>query len=534
MINTQHSRLLVITLLTGVFLLSSCTSRTTGTNVPSAPAAEPQATTADAARHASPAMEQTPEELLDTPFFKDLIEENEGAETRKPEPPKFKEISPLKTERISISLVDEGYREIYQLLSRAAGLNLVLAPQLESLLSGRTLTAEFQENSLETVLDTVSAILDISWREENSTLFIEPYVNKTFHLDFILSTNTSKFEVGGDVLGSTSSDENVQSPLTGSFKVAGDIGANVTDIYSNIEQTIGQLVQQDGEFMLNRQTGTVLVHTRPQRLKLIAGYIDNLRRKYTRQVLIEAQIMEVTLNKSKNLGIDWQQLILQASEVSLPTGIADEIVTLTGTTEGSDSMYSLAIQADKYSLTGVFRALRSYGEIKMLSNPRIKTMNGQSAMISVGQSVSYLKSLEEERDNNDDGSSDITITTEIGSIFDGILLGVTPVIKDDDSVSLHIVPIKSEIESLDQQQLGEGSYTITFPTVNLREISTVVDVKPNTLVMLGGLIQDKESDVTTEVPILADIPFIGKLFQQKSTSTEKVEMVIILKLKVLD
>ena len=133
----------------------------------------------------------------------------------------------------------------------------------------------------------------------------------------------------------------------------------------------------------------------------------------------------------------------------------------------------------------MFRALNQYGTVKILSNPRLNAMNGQSAVISVGQSVSYLSSLTKTTEGT--GQDQTTeYSTETGAIFDGILLGVTPIIKSNGSVTLHIVPIKSEIVELDQQQLSaDGSVQVTFPKVNLREISTVVDIKPKNLVVLG-------------------------------------------------
>lgn len=200
---------------------------------------------------------------------------------------------------------------------------------------------------------------------------------------------------------------------------------------------------------------------------------------------------------------------------------------------GTDSLYNIAIDTEDYSLTAVFSALKKYGNLKVLSNPRLKAMNGQSAVISVGQSVSYLKSLTRTTEGTGDDQT-VDISTEIGSIFDGILLGVTPVIKNDNSVTLHIVPIKSEIVSLDQQQLADDdSYSVTFPTVNLREISTTVNIRPKNIVVLGGLIMEREQEEETGLPILGDLPIIGRLFKEISTSKQTVEMVIILKIDVI-
>lgn len=450
----------------------------------------------------------------------------------KPPRPKFKNLSPIDTEKISISFVEEGYRQVFQILARSGGLNLVLDPSLEELIGNRKLTAEYQENPLRTVLDATCTILDVSWREKHSTLFIEPYINKTIHLDFISSISQSSFSVGGDVLGGND-DESVISPLTGSFEISGTISDTVTDIYSNIESTIGALLEENGSFILNRQTGTLMIKGRPRLIGEIESYLGELYRKYSRQVLIEAQIIEVNLSEGQQLGIDWQNIsVLSASETLQNLG--QTLVSVTGDSSGDDSFYNLTVDGDQYSVGGVIRALKSYGNLKVLSNPRLKALNGQSAVISVGQSISYLKSLTRTTEGSGDEQT-TEISTEVGAIFDGILLGVTPVIKNNGSVALHVVPIKSELVSLDQQQLGDGdAYRLTFPTVNLREISTVIEVKPGNLVVLGGLIMEREQEEENGLPILEKLPVLGWAFKTKKTSKEKVEMVVIIKLEVLE
>ncbi|BHH84483.1 pilus (MSHA type) biogenesis protein MshL [Desulforhopalus sp. 52FAK] len=454
-------------------------------------------------------------------------------EEKIPLKPKFKELSPLDRERISASFTEETYRPIFQILARAAGLNLVLAPELEQLIGGHSLTAEYQEIKVRTILDAICSIFDVSWHEEHSTLFIEPFISRTVHLDFAAGVNTSSFSVGGDVLGGTSgSSDDIQSPLTGRFEVEGAIDNTVTDIYTNIEATVSQRLEGNGEFLLNRQTGTLMMRARPRLINELEEYLETLHKKYSKQVVIEAQIIEVNLDESQSLGIDWQNINLFTSTEPI-LEVAQTLVNVSGSS--TDSLYNIAVDTQDYSLTAVFSALKQYGNLKVLSNPRIKAMNGQSAMISVGQSVSYLSSLTKTTEGTGDDRS-VDITTEIGSIFDGILLGVTPVIKEDNSVTLHIVPIKSEIVSLDQQQLSddsEDSYSITFPTVNLREISTTVNIRPHTIVVLGGLIMEREQEEESGLPFLSDLPFLGWAFKQVVTSKETVEMVIILKVDVI-
>ena len=411
--------------------------------------------------------------------------------------PKFKELSPLDMERINISFVEEGYRQVFQVLARAAGLNLVLDPQLEALLATEKLTAEYQQIEVRAILNAISNIFNVAWREEYGTLFVESYQHEIVHLDFLGSINTSNFSVGGDVLGGSGSggssggeSNNIENPLTGRFEISGKTSDAVVDIYTNIESTVGQMLKDNGQFVLNRQTGTLMMQGRPRLVQDIKKYLDQLREKYSRQVLIEAQIIEVNLNDKQQLGIDWSKFSLLASTEPIQA-VAQTVLDIAGNSSGNDSFYNLNLSSEYYSLGSVFRALNQYGTVKILSNPRLNAMNGQSAVISVGQSVSYLSSLTKTTEGT--GQDQTTeYSTETGAIFDGILLGVTPIIKSNGSVTLHIVPIKSEIAELDQQQLdAEGSVQITFPKVNLREISTVVDIKPKNLLVLGGLIMEQ-------------------------------------------
>ena len=455
--------------------------------------------------------------------------------------PKFKELSPLDMERINVNFVEEGYRQVFQVLARAAGLNLVLDPLLENLLATQKLTAEYQQIQVRAILDAISNILNVAWRDDHGTLFIEPYLQETIHLDFLGSVNKSNFSVGGDVLGGSGGDggssgggesNNIENPLTGRFEITGSTTDNVTDIYANIETTVGQLLKDKGEFILNRQTGTLMIQGRPRLIQQIKGYLNELHEKYSRQVLIEAQIIEVSLDNSQKLGIDWRNFSILASTEPLQN-IAQTVLNVAGNSSGNDSFYNLNLNAEYYTLGSVFRALKQYGNVKILSNPRLNAMNGQSAVISVGQSVSYLRSLTKTTEGT--GQDQTTeLSTEIGAIFDGILLGVTPIIKNDGSVTLHVVPIKSEIVDLDQQQLSADGYNrVTFPKVNLREISTVVNIQPNNLVILGGLIMEKNSEGEQGLPILGDMPVFGRLFKEKSTEKSRVEMVIIIQANVV-
>jgi len=447
--------------------------------------------------------------------------------------PRFKKLSPLDSERLSMSFIQEDAALVLQTLANVSSLNLVLSSELPP---NRKITAEYQEMTIRSILDATCRMLNVVWHEKHGTIYIEPYVEKILDLDFLASIRKSSFKVGGDVLGSSSGrqDQAASSPLSGHFGIEGGTDKSISDIYTNIEKTIEKMVAPDGSFSLNRQTGTLMVKARPDTMEDVEQYITALRNKYQRQVLIEAKIIEVGLNRKHQLGIDWRNVggLISSHALLASAGATVKIVPQVSQT---DSFYSMNISSKYSNIDGIFKALEEYGTLKVLSNPRLKTMNGQAAMLSVGRSVSYLRSLTQ----NSEGTGDNRTTdfeTEIGSVFDGIMLGVTPVIEDDDMVSLHIVPIKSDLVKLNTVSFGSliSPYQLTLPTVNLREMSTVSRIHSGDMVILGGLIMDFNDKEEVSVPILSDLPLVGRLFTMETRERKKVELVVILQVNIVE
>lgn len=477
-------------------------------------------------------------------------EEPRFQEKPKQPKPRFKALNPLDTERLSLSMVEQNYTQVLQILAHTAALNLIISPQTTAVLGDfNLLTIEFQEMTVREILDSVSKMLDVAWYEENGSLFIEPFISKKIDLDFLGSIRQSSFEVGGDVLGATGGGEG-SSPLAGSFVIQGGTTDAVTDIYTNIEASIARLLGSGGGaaatgagdgaaaggsagnsnsfFVLNRQTGHLLVRSRPGTVAEIENFIHLLREKYRRQVLIEAKIIEVGLNQKHALGIDWRSVNAFVSRTALRnasaiTGAVAPVFT------GSDSFYTLAMNLEHANINAIFRALEEYGELSVLSNPRLKAMNGQSSIISVGQSVAYLASVEREVEDER-----ISYTTETGSVFDGVLLGITPIIEQGGVITLHIVPIKSDLIKLETVSLGQDATQITLPRVNLREMSTVARVRSGDIVLLGGLIMESRDNDETGLPGLGNIPLVGRLFKYETNVKKRVELVVALQVKVIE
>ncbi|MFN3978588.1 MAG: type II secretion system protein GspD, partial [Sulfurihydrogenibium azorense] len=126
-----------------------------------------------------------------------------------------------------------------------------------------------------------------------------------------------------------------------------------------------------------------------------------------------------------------------------------------------------------------------------------------------------------------------TVTYIRRDILDGILLGVTPHIEDDGDITLNIIPIASKL--VGTKEFREGSTVVAEgPILSVKESGTVVRVKDNSTIIIGGLISKDESNTEKKVPLLGDIPVLGNFFKQKSKSQEVRELVIFMRVVKVD
>ncbi len=451
--------------------------------------------------------------------------------------PVFKKVSPLETRRLTLSLHQEDALGVFYLIAREAGLNLVITREVAEYLppEARLLTAEFHDYTLKEILEALCRILDLHYKIENGVIYIEAFEERLFDLSFLQTLRGAKFNLGGDVLGGVSgfsgrggsstggggTATEFVSPLKGQYEVSGETAKESTDIYKQLEASIKALLSKEGTFTFNRLTGNLFVRDHPSHVRRVAEFVERLKRRYSRQVLIEAKIVEVDLSQGHDLGIDWVTL----RDARLPT-------VSSATLDLRSGMPTLTFSYQhKPSFEGILKLLENYGQVHILSNPRIRVLHGQPALISVGRSVGYVREINREVISSENISQTQT-TVDTSAIFDGLLLGVTPHITDSGEVILHIVPIKSDLVELRREEFGTDT-AVTLPQVNLREMSTVIKVTDHDLIVIGGLILDKKNTETRSIWGLGRLPGIGALFTHSLKSASKVELVILLRVSLV-
>ncbi len=454
--------------------------------------------------------------------------------------PVYKDLSPLDTKVLSLSFKHEDFRNILFLIANQLGLNLVISKNVFDVVPPEKayLTLEFHDMTVRSILDAITDSLGLSYRIRNGILFVDAYQEKLFDLGFLTTLRGVKFDLGGDVLGgnvansvgsttSSSSSGNtseIVNPLKGNFELSGENRSQVTDIYRALEQNIKSLLSKNGVYTLNPYTGTLFVKDYVSNVKQISRFINTLKRRYKKQVLIEAKIIEVELSKQHQMGINWQALVKNDLKDTLNLS-------------AQSSFFWNNEQSFVFQFTGapyfdaIIKALENYGHVKILSNPRLRVVHAQPAMISVGRSIAYIKEIERQITSSDNLTT-VETNVQTSAVFDGLLFGVTPYIDADNTVTLHLVPITSNVLELQEKDFGDN-YAVTLPQISLRETSTVIRVHNNALVVIGGLILNKENSHTYAVPILGHLPGVGRLFRQDTKDYQKVELVILLKVRLV-
>jgi MSHA type pilus biogenesis protein MshL len=283
----------------------------------------------------------------------------------------------------------------------------------------------------------------------------------------------------------------------------------------------------------------MLVRTSPRKLKSISEFLLELKKKMQRQVIIDAQILEITLNDSFRFGIQWQYLasrIAKGTNIQFSLGVTGNIDKnpLTAIRLSSEQSpnpqtanpYS-ALAATDNAWSGIIDALQTFGTVKVVSNPHVRARHGQPALFTSGESKKYISKVTREKDD----SGEETYIPETSAVFSGILLGVIPFINNKQEANLQIFPIKSTLLNMNPKKVGD--IEISLPKIEVKNVSTNVKVHNNDIVILGGLIDKKTSKQDSEVPGLGRIPLLGWLFKGKNDEEKIKELVIIMRIKII-
>ncbi|MDD2805332.1 MAG: AMIN domain-containing protein [Elusimicrobiales bacterium] len=234
-----------------------------------------------------------------------------------------------------------------------------------------------------------------------------------------------------------------------------------------------------------------------------------------KQVMIEVKLVEVALDHSFDLGFNWNFTNAGGSAVgtvNLPGP------TPAGSTYGGSLTFFGKISDLSYNT--VIAAAVKKGKLKVLSDPKVATLNNKAATINIVDQVPYTTK------ESSIGSGGATVTTDkVTYVPSGITLSVTPTINSDGRIAMHLIPSVSQ---------ASGGSATTPPQTNTRSTDTNVIVKNGETIVIGGMIRDSQSEDVYKIPILGDIPLLGMLFRKKSTARKRLELLIFVTPKIME
>ncbi len=269
----------------------------------------------------------------------------------------------------------------------------------------------------------------------------------------------------------------------------------------------------------------------------------------SRLVLMEAKILEVTLDDGFQTGINWAQLgnykgtnfltgqigngsmlndglaDLNNKEVDMGARLSDVAMGVASSTLGG--VFTLAIQGEKFS--AFVEMLESQGDVRTLSNPRIATLNNQKAVIKVGGDQFFVTDVSTTTQTAGTSSTS-SPTIELTPFFSGIVLDVTPQISGQDEVILHIHPSVTHVEDQTKRiTLDDKTQELPLALSQVRESDSIVRARSGQVVVIGGLMQNSQTDRDAGIPFIRRIPFLGKLFTHTQLANHQSELVILLR-----
>ncbi|MGC2063022.1 MAG: secretin N-terminal domain-containing protein [Thermodesulfovibrionales bacterium] len=489
-------------------------------------------------------------------------------ETPLTEEQKYKDID-REQKRFSLVVKEADIRDVLFLLSKDSSIAIVADKDVEG-----EITVDIKNKGLMEILYAVLKPLGYTTYIENGLIRVgkPQLISKTFYLSYIKDQRKSKSRMnaavsgsratsntssssessassggGGDVFVETSVENNFWKDIKTSLDImvfgkkedSGRIAVEkkqdsgtkrtVVDPNASVYGDSGYSRQDDNtgkRLFVNEMAGIVYITDYPDNVERVGRFLDDVQKIIKRQVLIQAHIIEVSLNDGFSLGLDWNIIAgmpFGKGQFTASQNLAKSLLPQVpiGTFQGG---YKITRSERHFDV--LVDAMKDQGKVNILSSPKISTLNNQRALIKLTtQEVSWVQT------STTTGNPPVILTSSTPRVDEvGIFLDVTPNISDDGMITMQIHPSISEKKSDSVSPDGKS----TMPVIDYREVDTMVDVKSGQTIVIAGLIVDKVTEAKRGIPGLASLPLVGNLFSHVNQDKRKTELVILLTPYILD
>lgn len=452
-------------------------------------------------------------------------------------------------ERYTVVVNDVPVDELLFALARDADIEIDIGDDIE----GR-ITLNAMDQTLPRLLERIALQAPIRYELEEDYLrimadepyletYAVPYVNLSREASSTVETatqiaSTGFGEDGGGGAGAGAGASEGSNNSTTSL-------ANSSDnrFWERLEHNLAGIlnveVTGDGDeavapryIMVNRETGYITVRGTQRQQREVQRYLDRVVASARRQVLIEATVVEVTLSDQYQAGIDW-------SYVSSEVGGLDllEQNLLGGALGQEPNVVAQAADPDfqNGTIDATVRALETFGDVRVMSSPKIMALNNQLAILKVVDNRVFF-TVDVETTLLEGGTVNETFETEVNTVPVGLVMTVTPYISSGSEVLLNVRPTVSRILDFREDpnpELANAGVTNEIPEIQVREMESLLRVNSGQIAVIGGLMQDSVDRTERSVPGLGRLPLLGPLFSYREDEIEKTELIIFLRPRVV-
>lgn len=463
----------------------------------------------------------------------------------------------LEQTRFSLNVQDAELASLVLGLGRDSPFNTVVDPGLE----GRV-TADFRDLSLREILDQLLRPRGYRYAVNGNVLRVSRSQRgtRTYRIDYpnYARRGTSDLSISGAIavkpdIGAGESGSSAEDVSTTGIQTT-----QVVDFWTELEEGLRGIVmagEEDGveeeesakegvpalanrRVVVARQAGIVTVTAEPERLHEVEIYLQEVALSTQRQVLIDVQILEVDIGDDLSLGVDWEAAFdvnntegVAARTLNIGSEPANIVSDLAPVLTGGGFLFGIA--SDEIGV--LLSALASQRNVRVVSTPRLATLNNHKALIKVVRNeVFFVAEVETQILENVGAEVTTEFVPQIVPV--GVTLDITPQISDDDQITMHVHPSISEVVDIVPQPIADPSLDVagSLPVIDLRETDTVMRVEDRQTILIGGLIQSRELDRQRKVPLLGEIPWLGQLFRLSEVEETRSELVILVTPTVLD
>jgi len=426
---------------------------------------------------------------------------------------------------------------------------LIKDKEANDILRKRLNKTNLQDLIINEVLDVLLKENNLHYELNNRILKVSYIMTKTYNLDYIISNRSGTSNTKISMASSSQQDQatNGGGPNTANAS-AGESESGLTisatdefKLWDNIGKEIEELTNRpEDRFkatspIINKEAGLVTISATLNQINRVDDYIKRLEHKLKNQVMIDVHIYSVVLNDSKATGIDWSQIFALQNGTLTQNHIANYNVLTS--TDGKIETYGSGGRNDanmleftgSVAITDFVKFLQEQGDVRSVSNPKVLTLNNQTAFISVGSQFFYK--ITQSSNQASSGGSTISQNDVIDSVFAGFLLDITPEISENGKeITLKVNPSISEtITTVDSTVVR----TIP-PDLSRTQMSSVITARNGEQIILGGLISSNESNEVTKVPLLGDIPLLGSLFRSSRYKKSTSELVLVITPRIVE